>query len=101
LTAVTNLGPRTAPRSLDTALKLSATRSPASIGTPARAAPPILDLGPGRGDGSARPAPHRDWARHLVLRPAQPVAARHQREHQRPAPPVLPQGHRSRTTLPR
>ena len=30
----------------------------------------------------------------LLLRPAQPLAARHQREHQRPAAPVLPQGHR-------
>ena len=30
----------------------------------------------------------------LLLRPAQALAARHQREHQRPAPPVLPQGHR-------
>ena len=27
-------------------------------------------------------------------RPAQPMAARHQREHQRPAPAILPQGHR-------
>ena len=30
----------------------------------------------------------------LLLRSAQPLAARHQREHQRPAPPVLPQRHR-------
>ncbi len=30
----------------------------------------------------------------LLLRPAQPLAARHQREHQRTAAPVLPQGHR-------
>ena len=32
----------------------------------------------------------------LLLRPAQPLAARHQREHQRAAAPVLPQGHRPR-----
>ena len=37
----------------------------------------------------------RDFAaglRGLLLRPAQPVAARHQREHQRPAQAVLPEG---------
>ncbi len=43
---------------------------------------------------------HRHWARHLLLRPAQPMAAGHQREHQRPAAPVLPQGHRPRPPLP-
>ena len=32
--------------------------------------------------------------RHLLLRPALTVAARQQREHQRPAPPILAQGHR-------
>ena len=37
----------------------------------------------------------------LLLRPAQPLAARHQREHQRPAPPVLPQGHRPQPPQPR
>ena len=30
----------------------------------------------------------------LLLRPAEPLAARHQREHQRAAAPVLPEGHR-------
>ena len=35
---------------------------------------------------------HRD--RGLLRRPPQPLAARHQREHQRAAAPVLPQGHR-------
>ena len=35
-----------------------------------------------------------DRPRHLLLRPALALAARHQREHQRAAPPVLPQGHR-------
>ena len=30
----------------------------------------------------------------LLLRPPQPLAARHEREHQRAAAPVLPQGHR-------
>ena len=32
----------------------------------------------------------------LLRPPGQPVAARHEREHQRPAAPVLPQGHRPR-----
>ena len=36
----------------------------------------------------------RDRAAGLLLRPAQPVAAWQQREHQRAAAPVLPQGHR-------
>ena len=36
----------------------------------------------------------------LLLRPAEPLAARHQREHQRAAAPVLPQGHRPRPPQP-
>ena len=36
----------------------------------------------------------------LLLRPAQPLAAGQQREHQRPAPPVLPQAHRDRALQP-
>ena len=60
----------------------------------ARAAAPVADLGPGRRDGPARPAADRHRPADLLLRPAQPLAARHEREHQRPAAPVLPQGHR-------
>ena len=37
----------------------------------------------------------------LLLRPAQPLAARHEREHQRPAAPVLPERHRPVQTQPR
>ena len=48
---------------------------------PARPAAPLADLGPGRGDGQPRPAAHRHRHRGLLLRPAQPLAARHQREH--------------------
>ena len=66
----------------------------------ARAAAPLVDLGPGRRDGPARPAAHRHRPGDLLLRPAQPLAARHQREHQRAAAPVLPQGHRPRQTQP-
>ena len=36
----------------------------------------------------------RHRRRGLLRRPAQPMAARHEREHQRAAAPVLPQGHR-------
>ena len=36
----------------------------------------------------------RHRARGLLRRPAQPMAARHEREHQRTAAPVLPEGHR-------
>ena len=39
----------------------------------------------------ARPTAYRHWAARLLLRPPQSVAARHKREHQRPAAPVLPQ----------
>ena len=47
----------------------------------------------------------RDWKQvavaadidDLLLRPARALAARHQREHQRPAAPVLPEGQRLST----
>jgi hypothetical protein len=56
-------------------------------------------LGPGIGDG----APRRDRPppqRRRVLRPSRPaLAARFQREHQRPSAPVLPQGHRPQRLL--
>ena len=42
---------------------------------PARPAAPVADLGPGRGDGPARPAAHRHRASHLLLRPAQPLGS--------------------------
>src|SRR4029450_11420369 len=60
----------------------------------ARATPPIVDLGSGCGAGPARPAADRHRPAGVLLRSAQPLAARHQREHQRAAAPVLPQGHR-------
>ena len=62
--------------------------------TAAARAASLTDLGPGRGDGSARAVAHRRRSSGLLLRPAQSVAAGHQREHQRPATPVLPEGHR-------
>ena len=67
----------------------------------ARAAAPLADLGPGRRDGPARPAAHRYRPPGLFLRPAEPLATRQQREHQRAAAPVLPQRHRPRPPLSR
>jgi IS30 family transposase len=53
-----------------------------------------LTLGPRQGTLPARAAQDRHRPGGLLRRSAQPLAARHEREHQRPAPPVLPQGHR-------
>ena len=55
----------------------------------AQTASPFTDLGPRRRDGAACPTPNRDWITHLLLRPTQSVAARHEREYQRPPSPVL------------
>ena len=64
-------------------------------GHAARQAPPFPDMGPGCGDGSTRTAANRHRGRHLLLRPTQPMAARDERKHQRPAASVLPERHRS------
>ncbi len=53
-------------------------------------ASPLAHLGPGEGDGRARTLQHRLQDRRLFLRSGQPVAAREQREHQRPAEAVFP-----------
>src|SRR3954471_8662113 len=58
----------------------------------ARAPTAVADLGPGRGDGSTRPSADRHRDPCLLLRPSQPLAARHEREYQRPAAPVLSKG---------
>ena len=50
-----------------------------------------LTSGSRRGARRASPVHHRDRRRCLLLRPAEPLAARVKREHQRPAAPVLPQ----------
>ena len=57
----------------------------------ARPAAPLAHLGPGKGDGSAPAVQRRDRRRGVLLRSPQPVAARVQREHQRPPSPVLPE----------
>jgi hypothetical protein len=54
-----------------------------------------------RRTGPARQAEDRPRPAGVLLRPAEPLAARHQREHQRAAQAVLPQGHRPRAPQPR
>ncbi len=66
----------------------------ATIQTLPGPAAPLPDLGPGH---RTRPPPRHHGGhrpRHLLLRPPLTLAAREQREHQRAAPPVLPQGQR-------
>ena len=58
------------------------------------AAAPVADLGPGQGDGAARRGHRGAGHAGVLLREGQPVAAAIEREHQRAAPPVLPQGQR-------
>ena len=55
----------------------------------------------GREDGTARRDHSVNRSGDLLLRPAQPLAARQQRKHQRPDPPVLAQGHGLFGTQPR
>jgi transposase, IS30 family len=57
---------------------------------PARPTAPLRHLGSGQGDGGACPLHGRDRCTDLLLRPQEPLAARQQREHQRPASPVSP-----------
>ena len=64
----------------------------------ARASSAIPDLGPGGRDGAACAPADRHGAAGLLLRPAQPMAARHQREYQWPTTPILPKGDRSQRT---
>jgi transposase, IS30 family len=68
----------------------------AALGTTIVTLPQALernaDLGSGRGDGGARALHQPDGGAGVLLRPAQPLAARQQREHQRPPARLLPQG---------
>ena len=70
----------------------SATRSTAKIQTLPAAAAPLAHLGPRHRDGRARPVHHRHRRPGLLLRPAQPLAARQQREHQRLLRQYFPKG---------
>ena len=60
-----------------------------------------LTMGPRQRDGPARRADDRHRCPGLLRRPAQPLATRHQREHQRLAATVLSQGHRLGPVEPR
>ena len=62
---------------------------------PARPASPLAHLGPGPGDVRAPALFGRDRRRGLLLRSPKPLAAGLEREHQRPASPVLPEGRRA------
>ena len=55
----------------------------------------VVDLGSRGRDGPARSLEDRCGRAGLLLRSAKPVAARHQREHQRAAATVLSERHRS------
>ena len=68
---------------------------------PARPASPLADLGPGHGDVGAPALLGRDRRRRLLLRSPKPLAAGLEREHQRPASPVLPEGQEPRRDRPR
>src|SRR6478609_9108289 len=61
----------------------------------------LSDLGPRHGNGRPRRVHHGHRHACLLLRPGQPMAARLQREHQRPATAVLPEGKRSLQPQPR
>ena len=69
--------------------RLSPTRRPAP-----RRAGPLTHLGPRHRARRPRRVQRRHRRRRLLLRPALTVATRHQRELERPRPPVPPQRHR-------
>ena len=56
----------------------------------------LTDLGPRSRDARLEAGSSGRRHRHLLLRPPRTLATRLQREHQRAAAPVLPQGHRPR-----
>src|SRR3546814_12390291 len=60
----------------------------------------IADLGSWEGDVRARTVRDRHPLDGPLRRPSQPLAARHEREHERTAPTVLPEGHRPLTLEP-
>jgi len=62
---------------------------------PAHRAATLAHLGPGTRDGRARPVHYRHGCAGLLLRSEVALAARQQREHERPAASVLAEGNRS------
>ena len=75
------------------AVRDAITRAITTLPDPAGAAATVADLGPGNGAEPACAAADRHRCAGLLLRSAQPVAARDEREHQRAAAAVLPEGH--------
>lgn len=77
-------------------------REPSHRHTRAAAAstPADIDMGSGQRDVPPRAHRGRDRRRHLLRRPPLTLATRDEREHERLASPVLPQGHRSLPTWP-
>ena len=73
----------------------------AKMADPARAAETVPDLGPGQRDGQPRPDRRSHRPGDLLLRPPLALAARLEREHQRPAAPVPAQRHRPVLLRPR
>ena len=78
------------PRRLQARARRARPRSQGADAAPGAA--PLADLGPGPGDARLEGAARRRRHRGVLLRSARPPAARDQREHQRTAAPVLPQG---------
>jgi len=60
----------------------------------ARAVASFTHVGPGQGAVPARGLYGRDRCRRLLRGPAESLATRNQREHQRAVAPILPEGHR-------
>ena len=58
-------------------------------------------LGPGSGDEPTRPAADRHEPVGLLLRPARPLAAGHERDRQRAAAALRPEGRRPDTNSPK
>src|SRR5678815_2886117 len=52
-------------------------------------------MGPGQGDGAAQAVQYRDRRAGVLLRPAESVAARVEREHERPVAAILSEGNGS------
>ena len=60
----------------------------------ARAVTPVIDLGPRQGTVGSRPVLDHLRGQGVLRRPQEPLAARHERKHQRPFTPILSEGHR-------
>lgn len=73
----------------------------ATLGVDARRTGALAHLGPRQGAVRPRPVHDRHRHRRVLRRSALAMAARHQREHQRPSSPILPKGNRPLPLEPR